>query len=440
MLKKLLSQFFSCRSPLVRKKFKVKNEFSTTNKSFFNINRCIYKGVVGSMCLSVFCFGGYYFFDAESAIHKKIFVPLIFKLTDGEEGHKLVVKLMKYGIFPKIYNKKMDEDSEILNVNVLGKKLKSPIGMSAGFDKDGEVIDQLFNLGFSYVEIGTVTPLPQYGNPKPRVFRNVEEKSIINRYGFNSQGHFHVAENLEKRAFKKKKQDIETNNLSFEPNKALAINLGKNKFGNDVDDYVSGVRKLGPYADFLVINVSSPNTPGLRELQSKNKLDLLLKEIVNERNSLKEKLNGHSPSILLKISPDLNESEIKSIATSALNASIDGIIVSNTTVSRPNVSAANKDFYSQTGGLSGPHLKKISISVLRSLRKYTMNSNIVLISSGGISSANDIIDYANAGASLVQLYSSFVFEGPSWISKLENDLKQILINKNKTWMDLIKSN
>lgn len=335
-----------------------------------------------------------------------------------------------------------DVDDPVLEVNVFNRKLSNPIGMAAGFDKHGEVIDPLFNLGFGYVEIGSITPLPQPGNPTPRFFRLGPDEAVINRYGFNSVGHLAVLAELKRRFAKLHIEHPNATLNSFRDNKMLAINLGKNKTGDEVEDYIKGVQTFGPYADALVVNVSSPNTPGLRDLQNEAKLTNLLTKVVAERNYLEGELIDPSrkPPILVKVAPDLTEPEIKSIAQSAKDAKIDGIILSNTTIQRPVDQMITKsDVVHETGGLSGKPLKPISLKAFRILRKYTKDSNLVLVGCGGISNGKDAIEFAKAGATYVELYTAFAYQGPGIARKIKDEITSELKKEGKTWMEIVGS-
>lgn len=382
---------------------------------------------------------GIYVFDARAGIHEYVFCPLIRLFTDAETGHKLGIELMKYGLSPRLTGddrKLEDELLPILGVDVFGTRLKTPIGLAAGLDKDGEAIDSLFDTGFSYVEIGSITPEPQSGNPQPRFFRLPRDDAVINRYGFNSTGHFNVVSTLARRFLSNVSEDSQTN--AFRDGKLLGINLGKNKTGDEVEDYVKGVSRLGPYADVLIVNVSSPNTPGLRDLQNELKLTSLLTSVVGERERLGSNKLGRKPPVLVKVAPDLTEPEIESIANSAKSAKVDGIIISNTTIQRPQgLYTTDQKLISQTGGLSGKPIKPLSLKALRALRKYTKDSNLVLIGCGGISSAEDALEFGKAGATFIELYTAFAYKGPGLPGKIRDDLAQLLIKEGKTWQQII---
>lgn len=382
---------------------------------------------------------GLYSLDARSAANEYIWCPLIRNLTDAETGHKLGIDFLKMGLYPRLFS---DVDDPILKVDVFGKTLSNPVGMAAGFDKHGEVIDPLFNLGFGFVEIGSITPKPQPGNPLPRFFRLSADEAVINRYGFNSVGHLEVLATLKQRfaSLHVKNPDAKLN--SFREEKLLAVNLGKNKTGDEINDYVLGVETFGPYADALVVNVSSPNTPGLRDLQNEAKLTNLLNHVVKARDGLSgELINPQAkPPVLVKVAPDLTEPEIESIAKSAIDSKIDGIIISNTTIQRPVDRLITKGpVVQETGGLSGKPLKPLSLKALRTLRKHTKNSDLVLVGCGGISSGKDAIEFAKAGATFVEMYTAFAYQGPGLARKVKDEITSELKKEGKTWMQIVGS-
>lgn len=381
--------------------------------------------------------GAFYVLDARAGVHEYVLCPLIRTFTDAESGHRLGIQLMKYGLAPRLRGEDRRLEAELaplLGVDVFGTRMKSPIGLAAGLDKDGEAIDALFDTGFSYVEIGSITPEPQPGNPQPRFFRLPRDDAVINRYGFNSAGHLSVVAALAKRLLGHAHAPAN----SLRDGKLLAVNLGKNKTGDEVQDYVKGVRRLGPYADVLVVNVSSPNTPGLRDLQSELKLTHLLSTVVAERDALGANKLGRKPPVLVKVAPDLSEPEIASIAASAKQANVAGIIISNTTVQRPaNLYTTDQELIHQTGGLSGKPLKPLALQALRTLRKYTKDSDLVLVGCGGISSGQDALEFGKAGATFVELYTAFAYKGPGLPAKIRDELAELLIKEGKTWQQII---
>ncbi len=290
------------------------------------------------------------------------------------------------------------------------------------------------------MEIGSITPEPQPGNPKPRFFRLPKDDAVINRYGFNSNGHVDVVIRLKERLekfFRKNPEVVNVNN-SLRDGKILGINLGKNKTGDEVQDYLKGVENFNEFADFLIINVSSPNTPGLRNLQGESKLTNLLTEIVNKRDQLSIKDQAKTP-ILVKIAPDLNESEIQSIVNSAKKSKINGIIVSNTTIQRPSTLKSSSTLTEQTGGLSGAPLKPYSLKALRTAAKYTQGSDLILVGCGGISTGADVLEFGKAGAKYVQLYTSFAYKGPGLVYKIKKELTEELQKEGKTWEEIVGS-
>lgn len=287
--------------------------------------------------------------------------------------------------------------------------MRNPIGIAAGFDKNAEAVEGLDHLGFGFVEIGSVTPFHQAGNERPRVFRLEPDEAIINRYGFNSDGHEKVWHRL---------QQLRTNRRY---DGVIGVNLGKNKSSEDaVKDYVDGLKLFAPVADYLVINISSPNTPGLRMMQQKDTLKNLLTKVVETNRSL-----DFPKPIFLKLSPDLNDAELKDICAiiKRRECKVDGLIVSNTTVDRSMV--LNSDQQTETGGLSGTPLKEKATKMVEDVYKLT-NGNVVIIGAGGITTGQDAYEKILAGASAVQIYTSFVYQGPPVITSLKKELDEIL--------------
>lgn len=386
--------------------------------------------VVGVLSIGAFA----YYKNPRAAIHEYAILPTVRAVFDAEKSHKLAIECLKYPFLSPSETANWDkihDPNGLLKVTLFknaasSSKVKpltllSPIGVAAGLDKHGEAIDSLFNLGFSYVEIGSVTPEPQPGNPLPRFFRLERDSAVINRYGFNSDGHLKVLARLKQRLFKQGGENSPEG-------KVLAVNLGKNKTGDEIKDYVKGVQRFAKYADVLVINVSSPNTPGLRDLQSEDKLTSLLKTVINTRNSLPL---DQLPPLVVKIAPDLNESEIASIAKSVTDSKVDGVIVSNTTIERPST-LANDPNNKQVGGLSGKPLKPYSLKALKSLKqqlKNLGNDSVTLIGCGGVSNAEDALEFRAAGADFVELYTAFAYKGPGLANKIKSDL----LDKGVKW-------
>ncbi|KAJ7606189.1 hypothetical protein DFH06DRAFT_1287167 [Mycena polygramma] len=370
-----------------------------------------------------------YYFDTRSAIHRYVFAPLLRYTLDAETGHKVAVQVLKSGLGPR----DPVQDDARLKSELWGQHISNPVGLAAGFDKNGEAIDGLFNLGFSWVEIGSVTPKPQPGNPRPRVFHLPEDHGLINRYGFPSLGHASVLSRL--RARIPRYLGDEADSASFRPGQVLAVNLGKNKDSpaESIDDFVAGVRTFAPYSDVLVVNVSSPNTPGLRGLQNRHLLETLLTGVTQARDQLPE--SSRKPKLVLKIAPDLTEAQLVEMAQVLENTSIDGVIVSNTTTQRPSgLVDPNK---TEIGGLSGAPLKQYSLAALRTLRK-NLPARIPLIGCGGISTGADALEYAKAGASLVQVYTGFGYDGAGACRRIKDELVDELAREGSTWAEVVE--
>ena len=326
------------------------------------------------------------------------FRPLIFKFSP-EVAHSLAIKALKLNNFP--INKIIK--SEILQTNFCGKKLFTPLGVAAGFDKNAEVYNPLYKLGFGFVEVGTITPKPQIGNPKPRVFRLEEDEALINRLGFNNIGS------------EESKKNIENNS----PNGLLGINIGPNKdTENRVEDYLICFRKFHNLADYITINISSPNTENLRNFHKNEELDNLLKCI----NEEKKNLNSNVP-IAVKVSPDIDEKSIDEISELFLKYNVQIVIVSNTTDrNRENISNINK---LEKGGLSGKPLENISNELINKFFKL-VGKKILIIGVGGVDSAEGVFNKIVSGATLVQLYTGMVYKGPTIASKINKDLDEIV--------------
>eukprot|EP00986_Skeletonema_menzelii_P001990 scaffold547_cov143-Skeletonema_menzelii.AAC.12 len=394
-----------------------------------------------------------------------IITPLGRRLFNPEDAHHLALEVVRRGLAPRVSREAESFGARINMTTTLQRtdnkglplKVPGPIGLAAGFDKNGSAIPGLFQLGFSFVEIGSVTPEPQEGNAKPRSFRLVEDRGVINRFGFNSWGADVVRGLLgdyrgefggrgaalvvrQQRGGRDGQEDDRNgerssaiiNKLSWAlgwawhrlmvapPNQGiLGVNLGKNKTSDDeIGDYTTGIRKLGPYADYLVINVSSPNTPGLRSLQQREPLHNLLTSTTKAR----DEYAPHAP-LYVKIAPDLSPSEMEDVASVVMETSIDGMIVSNTTNARPeSLVSPNKR---EVGGLSGAPIKNRSTECIRTMYKLT-NGTIPIIGVGGVGSGRDAYDKLKAGASLIQVYSMMVYEGPGVVSRIRKELADLL--------------
>ena len=336
--------------------------------------------------------------------------PFIFKL-DPELAHDLAIKALKTNLIVKDYKK----NELILKTKLFGKEIPNPIGIAAGFDKNAEVYNPLFKLGFGFVEVGTVTPLSQYGNPKPRVFRLEEDCALINRLGFNNNG----ADDARSRIIKKK------------PIGMLGVNIGPNwNSENKIEDYLNCLRKFHDIADYITINISSPNTENLRDFHNNEELKNLLESIHNER----EKLKSDIP-IAIKISPDINQKKVEEICRSILDYGIKAVIVSNTTDGNRDSLKNQKKF--QKGGLSGKPLNEISNKLINNFYKI-LNNKIDIIGVGGVDSGETAYQKFMHGAKFVQLYTGMVFHGPKIVSKISEELNNILETNNvKKLSDII---
>lgn len=323
--------------------------------------------------------------------------PLIHKL-DAETAHKLAVAALA-----KAPALRPAADDPALAVDAFGLRFPNPVGLAAGFDKHAEAIDGTLGLGFGFVEVGGVTPLPQPGNARPRVFRLPEDEAVINRYGLNSEGMEAVAARL---AARRRRGGI------------VGVNLGANKDSADRSaDYAVLTRRLAPLADFLTVNISSPNTPGLRDLQAESALDDLIARVLEARDEVRAQ--GRATPILLKIAPDLSLPELDSMVSVALKRRIDGMIVSNTTVARPD--SLRNAAKAETGGLSGKPLYAPSTRLLAETF-LRVEGRFPLVGVGGIDSARTAFAKVRAGASLVQFYSAMVFKGPGLVCEIKQGL------------------
>ncbi|MBN7814948.1 quinone-dependent dihydroorotate dehydrogenase [Algoriphagus pacificus] len=340
-------------------------------------------------------------------MYKSLLKPLFF-LKNPEDAHHFTFDLTKLTfnlpIAKSIVKSTFKLDDPLLEREVFGLKFKNPVGLAAGFDKDAKLIDEMAMLGFGFIEIGTLTPKPQDGNQLPRLFRLPQDEALINRMGFNNGGVLNAVERL-----KKRKSDV-----------IVGGNIGKNKVTpneNAVDDYLICLEALHPYVDYFVVNVSSPNTPNLRDLQEKEPLKQLLQAVKNA-NDLKEK----PKPILLKIAPDLTDGQLDDIVEIVLETKIDGVIATNTTIDRSQLSTDSSQVEAiGAGGVSGKVLAKRSTEVIRYLSQKS-NKAFPIIGVGGIFSAADAIEKLEAGASLVQVYSGMIYEGPGLIKKIKKGL------------------
>ncbi|MFE7086489.1 quinone-dependent dihydroorotate dehydrogenase [Sphingobacterium spiritivorum] len=333
----------------------------------------------------------------------KLIKPFFFSMNPESAHHTVTGGLQT---FTKIWGAKSllksiyTVEDKRLEREVFGLKFKNPVGLAAGFDKNGEYIDEMVNFGFGFIEIGTVTPRPQPGNDKPRMFRLVSDKALINRMGFNNQGADVAAGRLR--------------HLKQRGNIIIGGNIGKNKVTPNEDavlDYIYCFKALFDYVDYFVVNVSSPNTPGLRDLQEKEPLMNILRQLMDINNK-----DGVSKPILLKIAPDLTDSQLDDIVEIVQETKIAGVIATNTTVSRDGLQS-DPNLVKETGGVSGKPLTNRSTEVIRYLADKSSRS-FPIIGVGGIHSAQDAIEKLDAGASLIQVYTGFIYEGPGLISDI----------------------
>ena len=327
--------------------------------------------------------------------------PLLFKV-DPEKAHTLAIKSLKFNLIPNVFDE--HKNDSIFQTKIFGKDLDNPIGMAAGFDKNAEVYNALFKLGFGFVEVGTITPLKQYGNPKPRVFRLVEDEALINRLGFNNHG----AEIVKDRIKRNKKLGL------------LGINIGPNKDSSDrLNDYLIGLKTFYDDADYITINISSPNTENLRTFHEGDKLQDLLKSIMTE----KKNLNSNIP-IAVKVSPDISEDQVSQISEILLEHEIKAIIVSNTSeATRDKLGNIQRH---QKGGLSGKPIEEKSNILINEFYKL-LKGKIKIIGVGGVDSGQSAYDKFIAGADFVQLYTGMVFNGPNIAGIIKKELKELLI-------------
>ena len=338
--------------------------------------------------------------------------PLLFKV-DPEKAHTLAIKSLKFNLIPNVFDE--HKNDSIFQTKIFGKDLDNPIGMAAGFDKNAEVYNALFKLGFGFVEVGTITPLKQYGNPKPRVFRLVEDEALINRLGFNNHG----AEIVKDRIKRNKKLGL------------LGINIGPNKDSSDrLNDYLIGLKTFYDDADYITINISSPNTENLRTFHEGDKLQDLLKSIMEE----KKNLNSNIP-IAVKVSPDISKDQVSQISEILLEHEIKAIIVSNTSeATRDKLSNIQRH---QKGGLSGKPIEEKSNILINEFYKL-LKRKIKIIGVGGVDSGQSAYDKFIAGADFVQLYTGMVFNGPNIAGIIKKELKELLIRDGvKNYTEII---
>ncbi len=333
----------------------------------------------------------------------KLLKPVFFQL-DPEKAHSIALKSLQF-----LYRLKLTSffsSPPPLPVKVMGLNFPNPVGLAAGLDKNGDYIDALASLGFGFIEVGTITPRPQEGNPRPRLFRLAREEAIINRLGFNNKGVDYLVDRLRKKHFRG----------------ILGVNLGKNKetpLEKAAEDYIYSFRRVAPYASYITINISSPNTPELRKLQQGDLMRDLLRALKKEQILYFETSKRYLP-LVVKIAPDLNSDELKQIAETLLAEEIDGVIATNTTIRRDSIEHLPQA--NEAGGLSGKPLSSLSTSVIQSLHSLLQNK-IPIIASGGLVSEKAALEKQTAGARLFQLYSGLIYQGPGLIKVLIQGLK-----------------
>ncbi|NHN83329.1 quinone-dependent dihydroorotate dehydrogenase [Acetobacter musti] len=340
-----------------------------------------------------------------SDMSEKLISPLLplVRTLDAERAHRLAIDALMLGVgVPPVPVK----DDPALATRTLGMRFPNPIGIAAGFDKDARVLRPLARLGFGFVEAGTVTPRPQAGNPKPRLFRLTEDRAIINRMGFNNQGIDRFAVRLA-RLFRGRARH---------PMVPVGANIGINKDGADPErDYPELIRRVKPYVDYIVLNLSSPNTPGLRALQDAERLSDLLTAIAAQ--------HSEHPPLLIKLAPDLASDELGPIVEAAVSGGAQGLIISNTTLARP--AGLRSPYASEAGGLSGRPLKEKALEMLREVARLA-DGRLALVGCGGIETGADIVARIRAGADLVQVYTAFAYDGPALLTRLKREVLAIL--------------
>ncbi|MDZ7824119.1 MAG: quinone-dependent dihydroorotate dehydrogenase [Ahrensia sp.] len=338
---------------------------------------------------------------------------------DAETAHGLAIKALKLGA---VRTRSVHSDPR-LHRKVAGLDFANPIGVAAGFDKNAEVPDELLATGFGFTEVGTITPLAQTGNPKPRIFRLPADEAVINRLGFNNAGHAAAIERLKAR---RRKNGIIG---------SIGINIGANKDSADrADDYVRGIKAFYPFADYFTVNISSPNTPGLRDLQARDQLSNLMQLIVDARGAMTTQKQPSIP-IFLKIAPDLTDTELDDIIAVVLDKKIDGMIVSNTTIDRSMLSRPSQE----AGGLSGKPLFERSTIMLAKTRQRA-GKDLALIGVGGVDSAETALTKIQAGADLVQVYTGMIYRGPTIANDINRGLSKLLDSQGASHIGDLRDN
>ncbi len=358
--------------------------------------------------------------------------PLLFS-GDAETAHERMLSSVEMvskipGVIPFL-RWQFRKESPVLHTKLFGKTVNNPIGLAAGFDKDGSIYPSLFALGFGFVEIGTVTPLPQAGNLKPRIFRLLEDQALVNRLGFNNQGIQKLVEKLDLGTKKISTEEADMINQSSEQHEKfssgmLGINIGKNgdtSLEKAREDYVSALSALHPFADYFTINISSPNTEGLRRLQEKQMLRELLESVCSRRDKLDQNHIRKTP-LLVKLSPDLDDQGLQNCTGVIKEFPIQGVIATNTTLDRQQLKSSQKI---EQGGLSGKPLKERSTEVVRTLFQE-LGNEVTIIGTGGIFNGTDAYQKIRAGAAAVQIYTALIYEGPGLVRRIKQELAELL--------------
>ena len=358
--------------------------------------------------------------------------PLLFS-GDAETAHERMLSSVEMvskipGVIPFL-RWQFRKESPVLHTKLFGKTVNNPIGLAAGFDKDGRIYPTLFALGFGFVEIGTVTPLPQAGNLKPRIFRLLEDQALVNRLGFNNQGIQKLVEKLDLGTKKISTEEADMINQSSEQHEKfssgmLGINIGKNgdtSLEKAREDYVSALSALHPFADYFTINISSPNTEGLRRLQEKQMLRELLESVCSRRDKLDQNHIRKTP-LLVKLSPDLDDQGLQNCTGVIKEFPIQGVIATNTTLDRQQLKSSQKI---EQGGLSGKPLKERSTEVVRTLFQE-LGNEVTIIGTGGIFNGTDAYQKIRAGAAAVQIYTALIYEGPGLVRRIKQELAELL--------------
>ncbi|KAK6354218.1 Dihydroorotate dehydrogenase (quinone), mitochondrial [Orbilia blumenaviensis] len=411
-----------------------------TKKTPLSTTGTVVKSTIAITTLALF---GYYATDSRAAVHRYFVVPALRVIApDAEDAHALGLKMLRvlwdYGLHPRdrLGMREEDDKEPFLETYVWDKRIINPIYISAGLDKNAEAVDALFALGPSIIEVGCVTPQPQTGNARPRVFRLVADKALINRYGFNSLGSDYVARKLRERVLRyaadngMTEQDVLDNlPASLYPGKLLAVQIGKNKSVSEDDiegvkaAYISGVKSLGLYADVLVVNVSSPNTPGLRKLQSGNTLTELLSAVVVEAKKVDKK---EKPRVIVKISPDeSSKQQIDDITSAIKRSGVDGVVVANTTLRRPDTLVSPPHLVHEAGGLSGPELFDTMRDLVKEYRRRLPRDKEIW-ASGGVSTGQDALDVLKEGAGVVGVYTAMIYGGAGTIGRIKEEIREIV--------------